>query len=971
MRTKTKNIYMMIVLIIAVCVLGVGLFLYEGDGAISASAESMPKYTMTFSYSHYYHYNTGSSLDGSSAGTTSATVKGNGGGNVTVRFYLSGSTQSGTAVLANGGTISERNIKITMDSSWQTQSITVKNSAGTSVGSGNGSVSLTNLSDDTYIMTCSMQGTGWSPNSRAYAYYSMTATSSFTIDTTAPTISGASTSTTGKFTNLSFTVNASDSVSGVENLYMKAPNSSSYTAVGTSKTVTAGSTNGLYSFYAKDKANNQSSTYYVFYDTSLPTVTAKSTSGTTITDSYYNAAFNCTASDTGSGVNYMQYRTPTQTSWNSYTSGTNISASATNGAYEFRAVDKSNNVSETKLIYLDTVKPTVKIYGSDKEHGQATFKSDYIQFVPSDSYSGIKASYIKVPGATSYTSNNATSQFTINGEYSFYCVDNANNCSVTYKATLDNVAPVMSCSQTDFYTTTENDFTVKVTDATSTGILYYKTPLMSEFKAASDGSFSVKTTDSDGKFYFYAVDVVGNRTDTKWIELQVAKPTATIVRDNNTNQYRITWDGSSTGRLNDNPYAKGTWISTEGEYNFVITNSSNRSNTYHFTIAHSFVAVKTVNPTCTDKGYTAYDCLTCDAAYNSDYMDANGHSYDEQLIGETCTEGAYYLYTCSVCGHEFKSEYLTTGGHKYDKTAVQANCTDRGYTIYKCTVCDYIFRDDYTDALGHNFKITVLEPTCTEGGYSTFECKRCDYEYISDYTPANGHNYEETVIEATCTDRGYTLHKCSACDDEYKTDEVLAFGHYYTERTIEVSCTQNGCILHTCTRCGYEYETNVTQATGHKYVTEVSMPATCEDDGNRHYLCSRCGDQYDTPIAAFGHSYEISDVQTDGGVTIRTYTCSICGHSYTQDLGDQYEEVSSYVEYLFRLYSPYMWWVFLAVAGVWSIAMGIAIIIAHKNEDKQKSRKMLVNYIIGLVVISVILVACPYLVRGIAALIAG
>ena len=42
-----------------------------------------------------------------------------------------------------------------------------------------------------------------------------------------------------------------------------------------------------------------------------------------------------------------------------------------------------------------------------------------------------------------------------------------------------------------------------------------------------------------------------------------------------------------------------------------------------------------------------------------------------------------------------------------------------------------------------------------------------------------------------------------------------------------------------------------------------------------------------------------------------------------------------------------------------------------RNEDKEKARKMIKNYVIGLVVIAVILVACPYLVRGIAALIAG
>ncbi len=61
----------------------------------------------------------------------------------------------------------------------------------------------------------------------------------------------------------------------------------------------------------------------------------------------------------------------------------------------------------------------------------------------------------------------------------------------------------------------------------------------------------------------------------------------------------------------------------------------------------------------------------------------------------------------------------------------------------------------------------------------------------------------------------------------------------------------------------------------------------------------------------------------------------------------------------------------LLTAGVWSIVMGVFFAIAQKNEDKEKARKMIKNYVIGLVVIFAILVACPYLVKGIAALIAG
>lgn len=49
--------------------------------------------------------------------------------------------------------------------------------------------------------------------------------------------------------------------------------------------------------------------------------------------------------------------------------------------------------------------------------------------------------------------------------------------------------------------------------------------------------------------------------------------------------------------------------------------------------------------------------------------------------------------------------------------------------------------------------------------------------------------------------------------------------------------------------------------------------------------------------------------------------------------------------------------------------MGVFYAIAHKNEDRGKTKKMIVNYIVGLVIIFVILVACPYLVSGIAALV--
>lgn len=49
--------------------------------------------------------------------------------------------------------------------------------------------------------------------------------------------------------------------------------------------------------------------------------------------------------------------------------------------------------------------------------------------------------------------------------------------------------------------------------------------------------------------------------------------------------------------------------------------------------------------------------------------------------------------------------------------------------------------------------------------------------------------------------------------------------------------------------------------------------------------------------------------------------------------------------------------------------MGISIILASRREEKEKAKRMLAAYGVGMVVIFGILIACPYLVKGIAAFI--
>ena len=279
------------------------------NGAATASAATTPKYTVSFDYTCYYQYNTSKKVDSSGTGTTSATVKDSKGKSTTLTVAMYGSSSSGTGTLANGGTIKSDTVNIVISSGYQWHSMTVTNSSGQEVGkTSTTTLKLTGLSDGKYTFSGKESGQGWNPNPRAYATYYTEYSFSFVVDTyvdnTKPTISGASTSTTGKYTNQSFTVRASDTGSGVDKLYWMAPNSGSYSSTSsTSKTFSASSANGLYRFYATDKFGNKSLTYYVYLDTVAPSGTFSLENGNTIASGgSTKEKFRFSAMDSGSGV---------------------------------------------------------------------------------------------------------------------------------------------------------------------------------------------------------------------------------------------------------------------------------------------------------------------------------------------------------------------------------------------------------------------------------------------------------------------------------------------------------------------------------------------------------------------------------------------------------------------------------------------------------------------------------------------
>ena len=127
------------------------------------------------------------------------------------------------------------------------------------------------------------------------------------------------------------------------------------------------------------------------------------------------------------------------------------------------------------------------------------------------------------------------------------------------------------------------------------------------------------------------------------------------------------------------------------------------------------------------------------------------------------------------------------------------------------------------------------------------------------------------------------------------TQPVLAF--QFNDGTLnwgECTHTYDNACDPKCNNCGLNRTVDP-----HPYVGAVTTPATCGANGVKTYTCSVCGDRYTEQIPATGvHVYDV--VVTDptceaGGYT--TYVCEDCGHTYATKIpatGHKYE--TTYVD---------------------------------------------------------------------------
>lgn len=139
------------------------------------------------------------------------------------------------------------------------------------------------------------------------------------------------------------------------------------------------------------------------------------------------------------------------------------------------------------------------------------------------------------------------------------------------------------------------------------------------------------------------------------------------------------WFYSHSGKTASFPFGK-TELS-KGSVNFCY-NTPHTEKSKH----HDFVATTTVEPTCTERGYTDYECRYCGKTKRDDFKGSLGHDWEWKHDDTTSGAGSQHQQVCQRKGCNATS---TPVGCNFDLATTETG-------THTCTVCGYSYTDEIT-----------------------------------------------------------------------------------------------------------------------------------------------------------------------------------------------------------------------------------------------------------------------------------
>lgn len=315
---------------------------------------------------------------------------------------------------------------------------------------------------------------------------------------------------------------------------------------------------------------------------------------------------------------------------------------------------------------------------------------------------------------------------------------------------------------------------------------------------------------------------------------------------------------------------------------------------------HKFELVSTEEATCEKTGLETYKCTThtgennCGLSYTN-VIPMKAHTYATRVKTKpTCTTDGVGECYCSVCNEVFGTYEIPALGHDFSKETanVASTCNSVGYVTKQCSRCDET-ETTYSSTLGsHKWGDweTVQTADETHPGIKLRKCSVCDlYQYETE-PPTGEHDYDDGVVtkQPTCTEPGIKKFTCRrthcACtpgNEKSYTVEIAPTGHKAKIDKKDATCSEAGYIKVLCTVCGKEIGDHITlEKKEHIYQSTVTIEPTCSKEGVRTYTCALCGDSYTEAIATISHDYQptgrtVAPTCTTEGFDV--YKCTYCG----------------------------------------------------------------------------------------------
>ena len=289
-------------------------------------------------------------------------------------------------------------------------------------------------------------------------------------------------------------------------------------------------------------------------------------------------------------------------------------------------------------------------------------------------------------------------------------------------------------------------------------------------------------------------------------------------------------------------------------------------------------------------------------------IDENAHKYGEWVS----VDGDNHKKVC-----EYDETHVVTEPHNWNAGEItkEATCTEAGEKTFTCTDCGGT-KVVPIDALGHEYKVSWDWAKNCKTAKAVFTCT-----HDSTHVETVDAEVEEEVTEApTCTTAGKANYSATATFEgkEYTDDqedaELAALGHAMTKTDAKAAtCEKAGNSEYwTCGNCHKLFSDEagtkeITEADtvvaklGHDLTKTDAKAATCVKAGNSEYwTCKNCEKYFSDAegnkeiekdswvIEATGeHTWNDGEVTTEPTYTekgVKTYTCTVCGETKTEEI---------------------------------------------------------------------------------------